>query len=220
MDNSKPSYSQCGEDRILAFLFKVLKIDKPFYIDIGAYDPYKDNNTAIFYENGASGINVEPNIDNYKRIVEKRERDVNLNLGISDKGGKQRFYKLSSDQMNTLLKENANGLVNSQGMAIEEVIEIETITFNELMERCCNGVNIDLLTLDTEGMDLRILKSIDWDKYAPLIICVESASYSRSGEEEKDEELIQFLESKGYLNYADTRINNIFVDKSRYVGHG
>ena len=60
---------------------------------------------------------------------------------------------------------------------------------------------------------------INWDKYSPLIICVETASYSRNGTETKYEEIISYLESKGYLNYADTRINTIFIKKDRYVEH-
>lgn len=43
-----PSYSQCGEDRILAFIFRSLGIDKPSYLDIGAHHPYMLNNTMYF----------------------------------------------------------------------------------------------------------------------------------------------------------------------------
>ena len=219
MKSPEPSYSQCGEDRILTFLFKTLKIKKPFYIDIGAYDPYEDSNTAIFYEKGANGINIEPNYERYGNFLEKRKRDTNLNIGISNKKGKMKFYKLSSDKMNTFVEEKANNLVNTNNIEIKEVVEVETITFNELMETYCKNIVPDLLSLDVEDMDLKILKSVDWDKYSPLTICVETASYSRNGTEEKYQEIISFLESKGYLNYADTRINTIFVRKDKYIGH-
>jgi len=219
MYNHKSSYSQCGEDRIIAFLFKAMKISKPFYIDIGAYDPYKDSNTAIFYEEGASGINIEPNLERYNIFLEKRKRDKNLNVGIADKKGKMKFYKLSSDQMNTFVEEKAKDLVESQEMEIKNAVDIDVITFNELMETHCNGKVPDLVSLDTEGMDLKILKSISWENYSPLILCVETASYSRNGTEGKYDEIISLLESKGYLNYADTRINNIFIRKDKYIGH-
>jgi FkbM family methyltransferase len=216
--NPEPSYSQCGEDRILAFLFKNLKITTPFYIDIGAYDAYEDSNTAIFYETGAKGINIEPNIERYRKLLEQRKRDVNLNVAISGKKGKHKFYKLSSDKMNTLLKEKADELVKTQKKKILDVIEVKTITFNELMEKYCQKQEVDLLNTDAEDMDLEILKSIDWNKYTPLVICAETASYARDGTEVKYSEIIHFLESKGYMIFADTRINTIFVKKDKYVG--
>ncbi|MFM7886227.1 MAG: glycosyltransferase family 2 protein, partial [Pseudanabaena sp.] len=57
---TKMSYSQCGEDLIIQFIFSSLGISKPSYIDIGAYDAHKLSNTAVFYEQGSRGINIEP----------------------------------------------------------------------------------------------------------------------------------------------------------------
>lgn len=59
-DFKKISYSQCGEDLIVSFIFNRLGILNPNYIDIGAHHPYKLSNTAFFYESGSRGINIEP----------------------------------------------------------------------------------------------------------------------------------------------------------------
>jgi hypothetical protein len=56
----KVSYSQCGEDIIINFILTCLKIDKPTYMDIGAHHPFRFSNTALFYEAGCHGINIEP----------------------------------------------------------------------------------------------------------------------------------------------------------------
>ena len=57
------SYSQSGEDLIIRFIFESLKILKPNYLDIGAFKPFELSNTALFYENGCTGVLVEPNPD-------------------------------------------------------------------------------------------------------------------------------------------------------------
>lgn len=214
------SYSQCGEDMILSFIFyKALKIKKPTYLDVGAYDPYEDNNTAIFYENGSTGINVEPNLERYKKIAEKRKLDINLNLGVSNKEGFADFYVVSSEKMSTLVKPKAEKLFASHKMSIKSTEKIKVITVNKIIERYCKGICPDLLSLDAEGMDLAILRSINWKKYSPIVICTETASYSTNGNEEKDTRLISYLKSKGYMIYADTRINTIFIKENKYINH-
>ena len=51
----KTSFSQCGEDCIVDFMFKFKKIEKPSYIDIGAFHPFELSNTAKFYLTGSRG---------------------------------------------------------------------------------------------------------------------------------------------------------------------
>jgi hypothetical protein len=46
------------------------------------------------------------------------------------------------------------------------------------------------------------------------VLCVETISYELSGNGKKDLELIDFVLSKGYMLYADTNINTIFVKKT------
>jgi FkbM family methyltransferase len=214
------SYSQCGEDMILAFIFyKALKIKKPTYLDIGAYDPYEDSNTAIFYKNGSKGINVEPSSERYKKIAEKRKRDINLNLGVSNKEGFADFYIVSSEKMSTLVKPKAKKLFVSHKMNIKKSVRIKVTTINKIIEEYCKGICPDLLSLDAEGMDLAILRSINWKRYSPTVICTETASYSTNGNEKKDARLISYLESKGYMVYADTRINTIFIKEDKYINH-
>ena len=52
------SYSQNFED---VMLWRALKdVENGFYIDVGANHPAIDSVTKLFYENGWSGINIEP----------------------------------------------------------------------------------------------------------------------------------------------------------------
>ena len=71
----------------------------------------------------------------------------------------------------------------------------------------------DFLNVDAEGVDELIIKSIDFKKKSPIVICIETLSFSDSRNGKKNYELIRFIESCNYTLYADTNINCIFVKK-------
>jgi hypothetical protein len=85
---SKRSYSQCGEDMIVEYIFRLRAVERPSYIDIGANHPFALSNTARFYERGCRGVNIDPNPAAMLLFDEHRNGDVNLNVGISDKAVK------------------------------------------------------------------------------------------------------------------------------------
>lgn len=215
-DFAKISYSQCGEDLIVKFIFDCLGIEKPSYIDIGAHDPEYLNNTNIFYLNGSRGINIEPDPCCYKRIQDKRNLDINLNIGVSDIVGEMDFYFISPSTLNTFSKSEADKYA-AIGHPITSVKKIEVNTLPNIIHKYCNNHFPDFLSLDIEGMDEIILKSINYDENFPVVICVETISFSENGNGIKNRTIIEFLESKGYLVYADTYINTIFVKKDKWI---
>ncbi|MEI7488092.1 MAG: FkbM family methyltransferase, partial [Chryseobacterium sp.] len=80
-----------------------------------------------------------------------------------------------------------------------------------------DGVFPDFLSLDVEGVDMEILESVDFEKNAPIVICVETVSFSDSSNGVKDFKIADFLGQKGYMVYADTFINTIFVKKEKWI---
>jgi hypothetical protein len=88
-----PSYSQSGEDMIVRFfLNQIKKPSKLLWLDIGAHHPTHLSNTAIFYNEGKRGINIEPNPFLIRAFIKHRVRDINLNVAIADKSGTMDFY--------------------------------------------------------------------------------------------------------------------------------
>jgi FkbM family methyltransferase len=90
------SYSQHGEDIHLSWLFP----DKTdgFYVDVGANDPTFLSVTKHFYDRGWSGVNVEPVPSLCEKLRAERPRDLNLNIGISNREGALTFYESPSIQ--------------------------------------------------------------------------------------------------------------------------
>lgn len=210
-DQPKISYSQSGEDIILQHIFRIKKIEKPTYIDIGAHHPYFLNNTALMYKNGSRGINIEPDPDLFKLFPAHRKNDINLNIGISSKNGIADFYRMNSSTLNTFSKEEAEHMQENEGYPIKEVLKLKTFTVESIIEQHANGIFPDVLSLDVEGLDFEILESINFEKSKPKIICVETITFSKTGNGTKRKEIIDLVVSKGYENYADTNINTIFI---------
>lgn len=214
---SKTSYSQSGEDLIVKFIFDAIGITTPSYIDVGAYHPEYLSNTALFYKNGSRGVNIEPDPTLFESFKLARSEDINLNVGVDDVQGERDFYIISTPTLNTFSKEEAENCTRENNHQIVSISRTKVDVISNIIQDYCKGIFPDFLSLDVEGLDLKILQSINYEQSSPLIICVETISFSETGNGVKDIHIIQFLESKGYMVYADTYINTIFVKKDKWV---
>ncbi len=93
---------------IIRHIFGSLKIDKPSYLEIAAFDPYKFSNAAHFYVHGSHGVAVESDPVLFANIAKAWLRDINLNVGVAAKNGEADIYLLSHSTMNTLSQQHAN----------------------------------------------------------------------------------------------------------------
>lgn len=212
----KTSYSQSGEDILVKCIFDDIGIKNPSYLDIGAHHPYRLNNTALFYELGSRGVNIEPDPALFKEFIKERPHDINLNLGIGMESGVIDLYIMDSKTLNTFSKEEAERIARETQFKIIETIKVPVETYPRIIEKHFGNKPPDFLSLDVEGLDESIIKGINFDKHAPVVICIETLSFVENGRGVKNKPIIQFLESNGYMIYADTNINSIFVQVSRW----
>jgi len=213
----RTSYSQSGEDLIVDFIFTQIGIEKPTYIDIGAHHPYYLSNSAFFYEKGCRGINIEPDPNLFKEFVKVRKDDINVNCGAGAEEGALELNIMDVPTLNTFSKEEAERLVKENNFRILGKTEVKIETIQSILQKYSNGVFPDFMSLDVEGLDEVIIKSIDFKKTWPTVICLETISYSATGEGEKNTAIIDYLAQVGYMVYADTNINTIFVRKDKWV---
>ncbi len=212
----KKSYAQCGEDLIIQFIFEWMKIPKPTYLDIGAHHPTWLSNTYLFYQNGSSGVCVEPDPESFALIQRERKRDICLNVGIGADDRKHAdFFIMTARTLNTFSREEAERYQNTHTFGeqkIEKVIQIPIRTVNDIMEEYFpNGVN--LVSLDVEGLDFEIIRTFNFNRFRPEVFCVETLRPHDDGSLRKSESFIDFMKSNGYLVYADTYINTVFVSQ-------
>jgi FkbM family methyltransferase len=216
-DYSKRSFSQCGEDLIVDHIFHQLQIENPSYLDIGAHHPKRLSNTYLFYSRGSRGINVEPDPALFVAFLEDRKEDINLNIGVAGKGGSADFYIMNEPALNTFVKEEADRAHREHSFyVVQEVRTIPVKPVMEIVQQHWNGVFPDFMSLDVEGLDEEVLRSMSYRDGAPTVICVETVTFSGRRGGEKKTSLIDFVQQNGYLIYADTNINTIFVRKDRW----
>ena len=213
------TYSQCGEDVIAAYLLQsVLGIPRPTYLDIGAHDPCWLSNTYRFYRQGCRGVCVEPDPLLCRKIKRRRPRDVCLNVGICGASSAQGqseadFYVMSPRTLNTFSKQEAESYARQPGYAIEKVIRLPLASVNDVIHDNFEG-SPNFVSLDTEGWDVEIIRTFDFSHYRPEILSVETTSHV---EQTKLEEVFDLMQRAGYLAYADTYVNTLFVEERRFL---
>ena len=207
------SYSQCGEDLIISHLLRVIGITKPVYLDLGAHHPTYLSNTYYFYQNGSAGVCIEADPSLIKPFNDLRRRDLTVNCGVGTENTSADFYLMSSSTLNTFSKEEAQRYSSYGKQKIEKVIKIEMKKVDSIIESYCPRCP-DLISLDVEGLDYLILQNYNFEKFRPAVFCIETLSYTEDKTERKLTEIIKFMNKKGYLSYADTYINTIFVEET------
>ena len=215
--NMDVSYSQCGEDRIIAFLCGNMGIARPTYLDVGANDPIKLSNTYLFYRFGCRGVCVEPNPLLHDKFLITRPNDVCLNLGVGpETQGSMPFYQFGAEAsgLSTFSRTHADENSRFYSHVVERTIQVPVKSINSILDEYFDSPP-DLLSIDVEGLDLDILKSVNFEVHRPKIICAETILHSDGGSV-KDEALINFLLSVGYFVYGDTYVNSIFVNAENF----
>lgn len=207
----KRSFSQCGEDLLVNYVFNLRNIQYPTYLDIGANHPFFLSNTALFYQKGCRGVNVEANPGLIAEFRLFRRKDINLNVGVGPADDEMDFYVINDPTLSTFSKTEADQLAATGKYTIQSVEKVKLTTVDKIIQQYCNGLFPDFLSIDVEGLDYDILRSIDFDKYWPKVICVEAAEYSPVGAGTRRTDIIDFLVSKGYYEYANTNLNAIMV---------
>ena len=166
------SYAQNFED---VMLWRALKhIKQGFYIDVGAWSPDADSVTRAFYERGWSGINIEPNLELRRQLLQRRPRDINLTLAVSDTEGSVPMSFLTNSGLSTLDTSIAQ-LHLSEGRPIERQAQVQVVTLNTVWQlHTRENQEVHFLKVDVEGLEDSVLRGKDWTSGRPWIVVVEA----------------------------------------------
>jgi FkbM family methyltransferase len=203
------SYAQCGEDLIVAYLFQLRGIKIPTCLDIGAYHPHFANNTYRFHLMGSRVVNIDANPAAIAMFSAERKSDTNLNIGVGVRRGEFDFFIMEDEALNTFSSEEKESLI-AMGHTLKKIIRIPVQPINEILQTYFAD-GLDFLSIDAEGVDFDIVRALDFQQHAPKVICIETINYTTDGTGSKRTDLCTFLIQAGYVEYANTNINSIFV---------
>ena len=161
----KKSYSSGAQDLIVDYFFKNKK--KGVYIDVGCYHPFNGNNTKLLHDKGWSGINIDLDFHTIDFFNYIRRGDENINVAISDTEGEQELYFFHN-------RSAINSLSKIRKDEAKEVRKIKTRTLNSIIENSkFRNEKINFISIDVEGHELEVIRSINLEKYAPDMIVIE-----------------------------------------------
>ena len=208
----KKSYSQFNED---IFLKKYFDKKKGFYIDIGCHHPFKGNDTFLLYKSGWSGLNIDLSkisIDLFKIL---RPRDINVNAVISNKKEKIKCYipnnKLLSPEIT--ISKKFSKILEKHHKNVYKSFKVTTTLWKSIEKRYKLYLNsVELLKIDIEGSDLKVLKTINLKKLKPKLIMIEASNFDKISRKK----IITYLKSQNYKIIFDNGLNVIVRKKIIY----
>jgi FkbM family methyltransferase len=203
---------QAGQDLLAYLYFRGKK--SGFFLDVGAHDGKTYSNTYILEQLGWQGACVEPLPGVFTLLRQNRRCDCYQAAMASRSAPEAAFiHAVGVDTLSGLESDMACGhedwIVREGGRP--ERIAVRTITFPELMSHYPLIRTIDFLSLDVEGAELGVLRTIDFGKYDFGLIAVECIE-EKKGE---GEALRAFMAENGYEALADLGLDLMFAPRSR-----
>jgi FkbM family methyltransferase len=150
-------YSQNNEELVILDYFS--KNEGNFFLDIGAYNPFKFSNTRCLYERGWSGVFVEPSPICFKNFVDvyKDETRVTLiNAAVSNYAGVITFFEANGDAISTSDISHKEKWEKNPNVTYSSIV-VPSISMESLIKEYDK---VDFLSLDTEGTNYYLFNLI------------------------------------------------------------
>jgi len=203
------SYSQIGQD--LAVLeFYNHKTDG-YFIEIGASNGIVFSNTYLLETKyNWKGICAEPIPKQFKELIKNRPNSICSDKALYNKSELTIQFDIAGGcDLISGISEHVTGKWKTKVDSNKITIDVETITLNDLLDSANAPTFIDYLSLDTEGTELEILKSVDFNKYKFGLIDVEHNHI-----EPKRTEIKEYLLSNGYVYLRQNKWDDCYKHSS------
>jgi FkbM family methyltransferase len=203
------SFSQEGED----ILLKRVLFGRPdgFYVDVGAHHPVHFSNTFLFYRRGWRGINIDPTPGTKRLFERRRPKDITLELGISSERGVLPFWSFENAVLNTFDAAERD-ISLERGWKLREELSIPVERLDRVLEEHMpRGRGIDFMSIDVEGHEEGVIRSNDWDRFRPDVLCIEMLHVDIVNVQQQA--VARFLKEKDYVLFA--KLNNTLLFRER-----
>lgn len=187
---------------------------KGVIIEVGAATPNFISTTKHFKESGWRAINIEPNPDFVKLHKECGNEIYQFACGEFDKDDVD-FTVVSVKENNSKNSKDISDHAYSSFSIKQEYINIDTNFFNSLKKKTikvnCRKLdtiisdiglsNIDILSIDTEGWEIEVMKGLTI--ILPKLIIIENLLHLKSYND--------YMESQGYFLSETLEHNYIYI---------
>lgn len=205
------SFGQYGEDLLLAC--GLAPRSRGFYVDVGAHHPWRGSNTYKLYVRGWRGLTIEPDPFHARVFKTMRPGDTHLVAGVASAPGSLTMHCFEDRKQNTMSAAQADEF-ERLGAARRGTVTIECRPLRDIMNTHAPGRNIDLLSVDCEGLDLEVLQSLDWRTQRPSVVLVEDFErFTALRNGENGSAISDLLVGHGYAPISQGVFSFIWVDE-------
>ena len=201
----KISYSQFAEDLLIKNLLG--RKEPGFYVDIGCHHPRRGSNTYGLYKSGWAGLLVDLEMEKVLACKLARPRDKVILAAVGGESNKLvSIYTPKRFSTNTTIDLNRS----SESSDFKKIGEIYTKTLSEIFFENNVPTVFDLLTVDVEGLDFDVIKSVSLEQYKPRLICVESWQSLGGIDSLISTPMHQYLSSRNYVLKSWSGVSTIY----------
>jgi FkbM family methyltransferase len=165
------SYAQNFEDVMLHRALQDVRAGT--YVDVGAWHPELHSVTKWFYDNGWSGVNVEPSRLFTRLLRWRRRRDLNLNIALGSASAELLFHEIGWSGLSSLRAESVQ-LGERIGFRESRSYPVQVRTMAQVFEEYLQGREVHFVKIDVEGFETEVLAGFDWSRNRPWIVVVEA----------------------------------------------
>jgi len=207
--SARISYAHTGEDRLIDAILKPIITQKGFYVEVGCNEPIFISNTFSLYKRGWHGICIDANEKLIKKYARLRPKDIAISALVSNEKIIRDYFICANNVLSSTEQMNID-IKDEPGFEVVQTQQLEPESLTEILDRCKAPSIFELLSVDAEEHDLQVLQSLDFTKYAPKLIVVESETFDPS--KPKDDLIYQLVMSKGY-SFEGSVLKNLYFLK-------
>lgn len=201
--------SQVGQDCFIDTIFRGKTAGT--FVEIGVGDGRNISNTYFFEKHrGWTGLLCEPATIFHESIREKRSATLVTDAVYDRTGAEVEFREvIGKEELSTLAGQT---ITDSHDRSDARTYTVSTISFNDLYDRHLAGRPVDYLSIDTEGSELAIIRSIDLQR-----IDIAAISVEHNYDKEKHREIKDHLEQNGFIEVLEGvfEIDSMFIKSAK-----
>ncbi|XP_018010969.1 uncharacterized protein LOC108668294 [Hyalella azteca] len=199
LDNPRQKfYSQHGQDKHVTKIFRDMR--GGFFFEVGALTGESLSNTLYLErELGWTGVLMEPTPVSYHVLKSKNRRAHIMRACLApDTSYREPVFDIGREAW-------GNTLVDAEKTS--KSVGVPCYPFYSILAALGNPV-VDYMSLDVEGVELKVLKSIPWDDVKIRVITIEIFLLP-----EGPEALRTFMEGKGFKFIKQLNQDYLFINK-------
>ena len=182
--------------QILQDLFVLSELDFKtggYFVEFGATNGVDINNTSLLEKNfDWTGIVAEPCKKWHNDLQVNRGCNIELDCVWSKTGDTLQFVEAEDAELSTVHQLSGKDIHGAERLVGGTSYPVKTISLNDLLRKYNAPAKMDYLSIDTEGSELEILSSLNFDEFEFSVITCE---HNYTSDREK---IFSLLTKNGY----------------------